>query len=275
MITIRDEEFMIIQNKVERQQIMEAIKTMFPNIEDAIKIENFEKLIRDEVAFEYNEDFITSITNKRELLMSLIINASQQFCFWLIPMNQSIRVLKSSDFEDVNWQTAWDVVSKSVTLRKERSDILRQLWKRVEMHNPDDIRYFMETPIFNNDFFKKKKNLLSMFLIRFKKHLGFEPSKEFIDSINPAIDYQIPKMLRSFNIIEYPEHLANRIDAGRLIKKDSPEELFIRSVTYYALVKIQEKFNFNQVKLDWWLWSNRNDRIVQKCKHHCTLTEDY
>lgn len=260
----------------EKIQVLRMIEDVFPNIDDHINIFNLGHYQIDNIRnFEYSED---SKLKGRDLLTSLLINTSQQFCFWLNPNQQTTRVLSSSDFYGITWENAHEVINKSVTLRKERISILNNLWKIMEAYSSEYLHVFMEDRIFNHDFFRKKKNLFLMCLVRMKEHIPFEPDNEFIHSINPAIDYQIPKILRGLEIISYPKNIADKVDAGELIVKDSYEELFIRSVSYKALIKIQEEFKLDQVKLDGYFWYNRKQflkLIGEDTKHHCTITEDY
>lgn len=267
-LKMRDIANMVADSVEERKRTIEAIKDIFPKIEDSIYLSKFEELMDKE--FDYNEDFSSNLKGE-ELLDSLMINAGQQFCFWVDSVNQNMRHLKSSDFMNITFTNYLQVIEKSMTLRENRIRILNEHWALHQECTSPTLRERTEIKTFQLDFFRKKKNLFKMFMVRFK----IVEDLEFINTINPAIDYQIPKMLRAFDIIEYPIALESKINAGKIIPKDSTEELFIRSVSYMALVMIQEKYKVNQVKLDWWLWSNRNSPLVKNRKHHCTITEDY
>lgn len=261
---------MIVDSVEERKRTIEAIKNIFPNIEDSIYLNKFEELLKSDKKFEYNEEFSSSLTGE-DLINSLMFNAGQQFCFWVDSANQDRRHLSSSDFKDITISNYLQVIEKSMTLRENRIRIMNEHYAFWADQSHPTLRDRTEIKTFQLDFFRKKKNLFKMFMVRF----GIVKDQEFINTINPAIDYQIPKMLRAFDIIEYPIALESKINAGKIIPKDSTEELFIRSISYMALVMIQEKYKFDQVKLDWWLWSNRRNPLVQKVKHHCTITEDY
>lgn len=210
------------------------------------------------------------------LFEALVWSSIHQFCFWYNPNNQKLRGLTSSLVHDLAFAGSAEVIPEvSISLRKERFYINKVL---------SDFDYnfgislalnkLMNLDIFNFDFFKKKKNLFFMQLIRYREDLGIPDVKlvEFDKYVNPAIDYQVPKMLRDLNIIRYPYYIDELIRNGTLIQKDSYEELFIRGVTYLALIKIQEKYGYSQNQLDWLFWSTRN---LSDSKHHCTITEDY
>lgn len=267
-------DFIIEQSIKERTDILKMIDTLFPDIEKYIYLENFEKL-----NFKVPEEMsLTSkIFNGPALMRSLAINASQQFCFWLDPNKQNIRSLASSDFENCFYPTVHTIITKkAMTLRKERLQILDSF--NNYYLREDSIDDILSMDIFNYDFFRKKKNLLLMMMIRYKKELYYKDLDHigFKETINPAIDYQIPKILNYFRVITYPTKINEKIQYGILIEKDSIEEFFIRSVAYKALIMIQEQYGYNQVELDTFMWYNRNNfNIPKEFKHHCTLTEDY
>lgn len=276
--------YLIKNNIKERQDVISFINNIFPDIEKFINIGKFEELLAndknlDNIIRTYTRE--SDLFGGSELLSSLYYNISQQFCFWLKPDDQSLRVLKSSDFSEVSVNTILNVINSSVTMRKNRFDIVKEISESLEHYPAESISYHLNGNCWNVDFFRKKKNLFLMCLFRYKKDLNYlwdelkkEQVKELIDTINPAIDYQIPKMLEWYGIIKYPVNIKNKIRNGEYIIKDSEDELFIRSLSYLALILIQEQFGYNQIELDWWLWYNRNS-LNSTVKHHCTLTEDY
>lgn len=270
----------IIEKSIqERADILKAIDELFPDIEKYIYLKKFEKLnfkIPDQM------NISSELFGGPALLESILINSSQQFCFWIDPNNQDIRSLSSSDFYDCSIGTARNIIlKKAVTLRKERLQILDS-FNDLEEFGKINTNGVLNSNIFNFDFFRKKKNLALMMIVRYSKDLidyypnVYSDGYGFIETINPAIDYQIPKILNYFGVITYPTAINEKIQSGILIEKDSIEELFIRSVAYKALIMIQEEFGYNQVELDTFMWYNRHDfNIPKEFKHHCTLTEDY
>lgn len=227
----------------------------------------------------------------RDFIIALAINALNQFCFWFDPSFQEGRILKSSDIglrNIVNMNL--DFLDKSVTLRKERVQ-LNHNFRSYIFEVIDDCEYLSEIVYkilefdgFNYDIFKKKKELFLMLIFRYFDLTGLPKEfKELKPYVNPAIDYQVPKMLQYFDITRYPIRLIKKINNGKLIQKDSNDELFIRSLSYFTLLDIQDKLepithngiitSFDQIDLDWFLWSNRD--LAKNYNHHCTLTEDY
>lgn len=210
------------------------------------------------------------------LFEALAWSSIHQFCFWYNPNGQKLRGLTSGLVHDLAFAGSVDAIPEvSITLRKERFYINKVLSEfDYNFGISLALNKLMNLDVFNFDFFKKKKNLFFMQLIRYREELGIPDNKlvEFDQFVNPAIDYQVPKMLRDLNIIRYPFYIDELIKNGTIIQKDSYEELFIRSVSYMALIKIQDKYGYSQTQLDWLFWSTRN---FSESKHHCTITEDY
>lgn len=211
------------------------------------------------------------------LFDALVWSSIHQFCFWYNPYVQNERgKLTSGIVHDMCLRGQHEAIPNlSLTLRKERYYI-NQVLESFDYNFGLNIQMdaLLKLDIFNFDFFKKKKNLFFMQLIRYREELTIHDSKllELDQVINPAIDYQIPKMLRDIGVITYPHDIGVMVDCGEIIQKDSYEELFIRSITYFALVKIQEVYGYSQNQLDWLFWSTRNN---SGSKYHCTITEDY
>lgn len=210
------------------------------------------------------------------LFEALVWSSIHQFCFWYDPKNQKARGLTSALVHDLSFGGSHEAIPEvSITMRKERFHI-NQVLREFDYNYGISLSFnkLVNLDIFNFDFFKKKKNLLLMQIIRYREDLKIPDNKlvELDQVINPAIDYQIPKMLKDMGIIRYPYYIVELIKNGTMIQKDSYEELFIRSVSYLALIKIQEKYGYTQNQLDWLFWSTRN---TSESKHHCTLTEDY
>ena len=241
-----------------------------------------------------NDPFIKIINERklipREIITGLAFNALNQFCFWFDRNDLSLRSLTSSDIGLPEINGSFDFLNKSLTLLKERTQLnyaLRKYLLNIQVYsNIELIEYILDFDGFNFDIFRKKKELFLMFLFRYFDVLDLPAEfKKVSEFVNPAIDYQVPKMLRAYNIIDYPNHISKKIDAGKLIHKDSNEELIIRAISYYTLIDIQSKKeqichngifkNIDQIDLDWFFWSKRNNPGLEYVKHHCTITEDY
>lgn len=242
-----------------------------------------------EIDIEAADRFMKIIENKdykqthrfegKSLAISLVLNAANQFCFWVDPNNQKFRALASSSYFEVTLDNLMSISDRGMTLRKERMDINSELLGlydfalRHQFSWLDYVEAATDSKVYNTDYFRKKKNLLWMLFVRFfsGNKIGLDISTEFINSINPAIDYQIPRLLRGLGIIKC---LNPMVKVEGTIEKDSIDEIMLRAVCYKTLIMIQEKYGYNQVELDYALWENRN-KLCEDVEHHCTLTTDY
>lgn len=92
-------------------------------------------------------------------------------------------------------------------------------------------------------------------------------------NVTAAADYQLPKVLRSLNILNYSADLAESIRTRRRITKDSVEEKAIRAATIIACDRLAEHFDVSIEEIDFWLWVNRN--VDREALFHLTETTDY
>ena len=242
-----------------------------------------------------HDDFIKTAKersfNSQEFIVGLAINALNQFCFWYNTSFQAGRILRSSDIGLNRITDECEFLQYAVTLRKERV-ILNNQFKDYIINGPHVetnlqlVYKILQFEGFNYDLFRKKKELFLMMLFRYFNMTDLPTSfRKLAQYVNPAIDYQVPKMLDALKIIDYPHRLTQIIREGELIPKDSYDELFIRALSYYTLINMESELKetsyngiprkYNQIDLDWFFWSNRNEEEVVDAKHHCTLTEDY
>lgn len=247
-----------------------------------------------------NDPFIKKALSEKftsqEFIVGLAINALNQFCFWYNTSFQEGRILQSSDIGLNRITDDFEFLYYAVTLRKERITlnnqfrdyILNKVYKggEAKISNVQLVYSILRFEGFNYDLFRKKKELFLMMLFRYfnmtELPTNFRKLEKFV---NPAIDYQVPKMLDALGITDYPHRLREIIKNGELIPKDSYDELFIRALSYYTLINMESELletsyngiprKYNQIDLDWFFWSNRNNEEVVGAKHHCTLTEDY
>lgn len=87
-----------------------------------------------------------------------------------------------------------------------------------------------------------------------------------------AADYQLPKVLEGMGVISYGTELKCMIENQKVLDRDSPEELAIRSATIVACEKIRRFHNISVPELDRFLWLLRNDFDT---KFHLVDTTDY
>ncbi|CAB9521589.1 Queuosine salvage protein [Seminavis robusta] len=112
-----------------------------------------------------------------------------------------------------------------------------------------------------------------------------------LDQVTTFADYRVPQLLRHAGVLQYASSLADSIDRGEEIEKDSPEELTIRAATVVAVEDLvqelhrqqqqasdnESKVEFTAVSVDWYLWQageKMNNEGTLK-PHHKTRTTFY
>lgn len=122
-------------------------------------------------------------------------------------------------------------------------------------------------PGFASDIFLKRA---SLFFIQLYRRFGwFE--KDLHNFFVPA-DYQIPKMLKHYELISYSPELQYMINNNILIQRHSIEECEIRSATILVIKVLCKLTGWNVADIDSWFFLKRNE-----CKNpfHLTITTDY
>lgn len=181
----------------------------------------------------------------------------------------------SSDYKDLAKRLKDGIIKDSILLREERLDILQKSLDHAEfipfdIFNFDDIlNYLYNFTYFQHDLFRKKANYFIMDLIRYYKFVKKDENKNIFDNLEvgnpeeyrnsfidfmetaiipyhmPAIDYQIPRGLRSLGIIKLPNEFETFIK-NEVILKNSTLELMIRSISYLTLNIIHNKVRYNK-----------------------------
>ena len=122
--------------------------------------------------------------------------------------------------------------------------------------NLDKALDFLITEVdgFGDDPFLKRAFL---FFLQLNRILGLyeDEVKEFPV---PA-DYQVPKMLNHYKIIEYSDVLQNKIDLGIHLTENGPEEMAIRAATIIACQKLGEITGWSASDVDGWFFIRRKE----------------
>jgi hypothetical protein len=103
---------------------------------------------------------------------------------------------------------------------------------------------------------------------------------EDADTLTAFADYVLPLALRQMGIPEYSPPLAEAVAAGRLLARDSEEEIEIRAHTIYATALLTEELNALRPRerqliipqLDAFLWTHYH---TSPLPHHLTRTIMY
>jgi len=101
-----------------------------------------------------------------------------------------------------------------------------------------------------------------------------------IEKLTAFADYQVPKGLCSYGILEYSDALRKRIRNKEILDSGSREELEIRANTIYSIEKLLKEINLlrngreavNAVQMDYHLWKMARKEAKQ---YHLTVTTAY
>jgi len=123
-------------------------------------------------------------------------------------------------------------------------------------------------PGFASDLFLKRAIL---YIIQLNRALGW--FEEDMDKIFIPSDYQVPRVLRGFNVIKYGPRLTKDVDKGGvLIPEGSQAECEIRAATILACKALSDSTGWNASEIDCWLWMRRKEAPGN---HHLTVTTAY
>jgi len=123
-------------------------------------------------------------------------------------------------------------------------------------------------------FHKRAQLCVIMYQGRAMDSKGKLPLIEDADDLGPLADYRVPQVLKNLGILRYKKSLEKRINAQKVIKKDSLEEQEIRAQMIYVMVKLCELQNTWIGPVDFRVWlagTNMNSGEP----HHLTPTIAY
>lgn len=95
-----------------------------------------------------------------------------------------------------------------------------------------------------------------------------------IDQLTAFADYKLPQIFRDFEILIYKKNLAEKIDNYVLLKKDSREEIEIRSATIYICDLIAKEIGVSAIVAENAIWSFSQTHKKKK-PYHRILTTNY
>jgi len=139
-------------------------------------------------------------------------------------------------------------------------------------NNKEDINPLVDImikdfPGFASDIFLKRAFL---FFLQLNRKFGW--FEKTINKIPIPADYQIPKMLYSFKVLEYSNKLREALYGYELIPAGSLMECEIRSATILACKKLSELTNWSTPEIDTFLWTKRK---LSDEPFHLTITTSY
>ena len=228
------------------------------------------------------------------------INASLQYSFFLA--NSKIRfdnmdsfwVMGMLDdiFRDAKVESTQDIyklrdkineklIASNITLLDTRIITVNEVFKKLDFieygNSFLDIKHSIEMlkklVCFKKDIFFKKGLFAIMISNRMMPKLRENKKyKKELYSLPVPADYQIPKMLRHFGLIEMSKELANIIASNIPLPENSEMELNIRAATIQASRKIAKNNNISVDDVDAYLFMLRKECNL---KHHICSTTNY
>ncbi len=113
---------------------------------------------------------------------------------------------------------------------------------------------------------------------------GFTHFKD-CDALTLCADYQLPRSLRAFRVLEYSSELKTYVDGEKWIDSGSNLEIELRMATVFAGHQLKENINallaeegrslITSQELDFALWSHGRKLDRKSSKHHLTRTIMY
>ena len=167
--------------------------------------------------------------------------------------SKHIREVIESDY--INWfyQKLQDTKSKLPPSNRNMNEMLNELIVRI--------------PGFASDMFLKRAFL---FFILLNRRCGIL-QREMNYILLPA-DYQVPKIMKFYKILQYNSELEHKINNHELIQKGSQMEIEIRAASILAADKLRVKSDSDIEVVDFYLWSRRREVNIP---FHQTITTDY
>lgn len=135
---------------------------------------------------------------------------------------------------------------------------------------------FMDISVLDNKqiFFYKRAQILAQdinYILR-----NTDKKLKNIDQLTTFADYKLPQMLRMYNLIEYNNELAERVDNFIEIPHDSREEIEIRSATIWSVELLRQKIgDMAAADIDNTIWLLSQDIQNEAKPYHRTRTIFY
>lgn len=280
----------------DKKEVIKFIQDIFPK---SFKFDFDKQLVKDMDGRFYTlndtiqEDHILKIK-------LLFLSSLQQFQFWVVPHDNSIRtsltswnIHKLSNLKSVKEFEVEMIklIGSSAYLRKERLETLKNsliflqnVSSKLGKTKSNDLEvvdnlliYLYNYSGFLIDPFHKKRNYFIMSVMRYfsvlleeDKNSIFKPITNL--DVNPAIDYNIPPILDKIGVVNFSKEIKNILEQSIVLSNGSYTELLIRAYSYIAMLKFAKTINLNQEILDGNLFFNRGNFNI---KPLLCLTENY
>lgn len=229
------------------------------------------------------------------------VNASLQYSFFTA--HASIRfdgidsqwVIRMLDevFEEVKVTSVTDVyrtkgfiiqrlIESNITLLKSRVETIEEIFTKLNFYEYGKCYADVECSIqmlsklicFKQDLFFKKGLFAVMMTSRMIPELKtiYPDYAKALSTLPVPADYQIPKMLRHYGLIEFSDVLAEMVNGSVLLQENSEMELNIRAATVQACGVIARNNSISEEVVDAYLFMKRKESSM---RHHLCMTESY
>jgi len=144
--------------------------------------------------------------------------------------------------------------------------------KTVIQYKEQNIEFLLNSmvqifPGYASDIFLKRAFL---FFAQLNRIFGW--FEEDMYNIPVPADYQVPKMLQQYGILDYDEELQDAIEAEVHLSKWSGAECEIRAATILACKQLCKKTEWSMPDVDAYFWLRRKEATIP---FHLTVTTDY
>ena len=129
------------------------------------------------------------------------------------------------------------------------------------------VDYLIQIPGFGSDIFIKRAQLFFQQIQR--RCICYDWG---MDEFGVPADYQVPRVLRDWGILNYDEKLSDMVDDHIMIPKGSRYEVEIRAATIDVCEFMAKKAGVTATEIDWLVWSARK---TVDTPFHLTVTTDY
>jgi len=206
--------------------------------------------------------------------------------FWV--MNTLDRVFeknniqKTIDIKSIKDDITEVLIDSNITLLDTRIQTVDEIFEKLDFEEygknylniNQSIKILKKLVCFKRDIFFKKGLFAIMITSRIIPKLrqnNNEYNQDILSLPVPA-DYQIPKMLRFFGLIEFSDQLTNKIESNEKLIENSEEDLNIRAATIKACELIAKNNNVSVDDIDAYLFMKRKETDL---KHHLCVTTNY
>jgi hypothetical protein len=228
------------------------------------------------------------------------INASLQYSFFLGNAKtrfdgiDSFWVMSVLDdiFKDANIKNVNEIIllrskilkaliNSNITLLDTRVKTINEVFDTLDfvkygknyLHIKKSLKMLQQLVCFKQDIFFKKGLFAIMISNRMMpKLINNKSYKDQLFMLPVPADYQIPKMLRHFGLIEMSKELSLLIDSNEILIENSEMELNIRAATIKACRIIAKNNNISVDDVDAYFFMLRKETNIN---HHLCVTTSY